>query len=69
MKKVAFRGDRTKSFCSVASQKRRMAKNSGGKNKKKTGFAALSKEERIRVGRKGGKAAAAKARAKSRLYR
>lgn len=45
-----------------------MAKSSNVKNrKKKTGFAALSKEERIRVGRKGGKAVAAKARAKSRL--
>jgi hypothetical protein len=34
--------------------------------KKKTGFAALSKEDRTRIARKGGKAAAAKARAKRR---
>jgi len=43
-----------------------MAKGSNVKNKKKkTGFAALSKEERTRVARKGGKASAAKARAKA----
>ena len=41
-----------------------MARSSNGKKKKKTGFAALSKEERIRVARKGGKASAEKARAR-----
>jgi hypothetical protein len=41
-----------------------MAKSSKIKKKKKIGFAVLSKKERIKIARKGGKSAAAKARAK-----